>query len=260
MWGALIGAAADYVFNSRSAERQMNFQEDMANTTYSRAVADMRRAGLNPILAAGGGMQAPSPQGAQPQSPQFANAIARSQELATAKQVADEQVKTMQSQQAANEAAAAKARADTLRTIELVPFEKQLMNEQAHETATRASMSEMQQVLVGLETDKQEVLKSLYTELGPEVISAVRELRGMISSAKSSTSDVIDAVKSWFGANDSSARSVSGKLDAASAENIAITVISDIEQNKKPFSSLGKLSPAVLEKVFEFRPEWRTKK
>ena len=58
---ALKIQADNNAWSAQQAQKQMNFQATMSDTAHQREVADLKRAGLNPVLAAGGsGASAPS--------------------------------------------------------------------------------------------------------------------------------------------------------------------------------------------------------
>lgn len=165
---SIYGAGRQNYANAKEAARNRRFQRQMSNTAVRRRVRDMKKAGINPMLAvgsSGGAFQAATPQGAQARMENVfddsvsdaAKAWTTAFQAKLAKKelkLKDAQIHNIDSQANLNDTTAAKVAQDT--EIDMSPARIGKREQELDETWSRARLQKFKGDLIW---EKEKLLK-----------------------------------------------------------------------------------------------------
>ena len=121
--GSIIGSGIGFLgqesansSNTAASDKQMAFQKEMSSTAYQRAVEDMQKAGLNPMLAYSQG-GASAPLGSMPNIQNSASGVGQGVASAIQAKQVMANLQQVNSQTSLNENLAMKAKADAAYSI-----------------------------------------------------------------------------------------------------------------------------------------------
>ena len=162
-------AAAANAASAEAAAKQMQFQEEMSNTSYQRAVADLKAAGINPMLAAmKGGATTPGGSSYTAQMPQIYDVYTPAVESYNRTQLSSAQTAQTEAQTVLTntQVKQVEAATDKIREeIKNIPTEGERLRQAVFQLAAQENLYRQQSYT---EQDRQRMIKATVVKLVEE--------------------------------------------------------------------------------------------